>query len=277
MGANPELDDWSPARILREGVAVTGAELERENIPLSLFCVRIAGTRQHLLRDRTGSGTRSSRRAPTQVIPQVRNLVAVPGLIMLLTGCTAVPMQPTVEGNSSLDPSVLAQVEMQIDQYRDGVLSVFPDAELPQVEIVRLVTAEEWPKIVATCTTEAGFRAEASADGGVSMEVEDPAQEEAMWVANYVCKAQYPIDPKYQEPLDQAQIDWVYRYYVDELSPCIESYNFPVDDPPSETVFRQNLGSDRSWHPYDHVTHVGDELLTELLTTCPQEPPHSFQ
>lgn len=191
-----------------------------------------------------------------------------------LVGCggTTPPEQPPEDLGTD---SVL--VEKQLQQYSDGVLAMFPDAELPEVKVVRLVTPEEWPEIVAQCVTESGFSAKATKDGGISIDVENPAQEEAMWIANYVCKAQFPINPKYQQPLDEAQAKRLYRYFVKELTSCVESFGVLVDEAPTETVFLQNMETEQGWHPYEHVEDLGDSKTQDLLESCPQQPPASFR
>lgn len=201
-------------------------------------------------------------------------------LAVSLAGCNSTASPPSAgdgTNHAPLDSQTSKMVEKQVEQYRNGVLALFPDADLPNVDPIRLVTTEEWPKVVAQCVTEAGFPAKITADGGVDIDVGNPAQEEAMWIADFVCKSQYPIDPRYQQPLDESQQKRLYRYYVTKLMPCVESFGIPVDDPPTETVFLQDINTDHGWHPYDHVDGIARDQLESLLTNCPQQPPDSFR
>lgn len=158
----------------------------------------------------------------------------------------------------------------QIDQYRDGVLAMFPNAQLPEVEIVRLVTVQEWAGVIAACVSEAGFSATADTDGGVSIDL-PPGQEQAAIVTDYACKAAYPIDPRYNQPLDDAQLSELYRYYVNELTPCVESFDVTVNPPPSETRFIEG-GGGALWHPYDRTDQLSADVLGEMVIQCPQSP-----
>lgn len=191
---------------------------------------------------------------------------------LVLGGCAATP--PAAPDASS--PPRTGDVIDQVDAYWDYVSSRVPTAERPDVDRVRFVDPIEWPTVQAECMHAAGFPDTAvSPDGGLSPGALAPGQEDAYLLARYVCVAQHPIDPKYSVPLTEQQIQAVYRYYVDDLIPCLEREGYTVPAPPSVEVFIETFGTSQ-WMPYAKVFGTDPSIpISEyyrVSAACPQWP-----
>ena len=189
-------------------------------------------------------------------------------LALALAGCSGEPSSP---GDDIPTTDVL--LASQLEDYRNGVLGLYPDAALPEVEIVALVASTEQPQRLVTCLSEAGYEADIASDGGITLPAVTSAQEESMFIALYTCQSMYPIDPQYLDPLTEEQIREVYDYYVEQLTPCVEERDIPVEPAPSFETFTETFGTDAQWHPYANVVGLSHQDLDEILTACPQLPP----
>ncbi|MHA6669748.1 hypothetical protein ACX3O0_12865 [Homoserinimonas sp. A447] len=205
-----------------------------------------------------------------------QNLVLRASLCLLLlsgvmwggAGCTT---QASIEHNKFGIPELSADeadrlVEIQLESRRADLLSRFPDAVLGEIERIRFVTPEEWPEAIAECLTGMGFEATASADGGIEMSYANEQAEPAE-LAHYTCGAKYPVHPKYSQPLNEAQLEYLYDYYVNVLSPCLEGEDVSVADAPSLSSFLEADDAER-WFPYNSV----DRFSPKLEEKCPQSP-----
>lgn len=198
--------------------------------------------------------------------------IALVGLLLVaLSGCqSAPPKPPDVDGMSS------AQVERiykhDIAEFRENLLTAFPDAIIPEVTRVRFVDPQEWPLVFSECVTSEGFEAH-PADGGVKYEPIPDAQAEAQNLAVFVCRVKYPVHPQFQVTLTDAELKYLYWYFTTDLKPCLEAANIEVPDAPSETVFIENYSKDGGWDIYKHAVELSGDAWTKINTACPQVPP----
>jgi hypothetical protein len=195
------------------------------------------------------------------------------GALSGLTGCsTAAPhaQPPKLAAMSSTEKDRLNAVHL--NESWTELVSQFPNAEKPNPvpTRVRYVTLDDWPQANASCLTDQGFAATVSPDGGVGTHVA-PGQEEASALATYVCDVEYPIDPKFNEPLVKSQLAYLYSYYVSELTPCLQKAGFSVPDAPSLQTFEDTYNSSNPWAPYAEVKVSGDKM-TRINKECPQTP-----
>jgi hypothetical protein len=146
------------------------------------------------------------------------------------------------------------------------------DMEIPA--LVRWVTPDEWPQAMSDCLEQEGVEVEVLADGGFSYEGDKAVLAPVVWT----CQAQYTIDPRTTQPLDDRQVKLLYDYFVNDLKPCVEGEGYEVADPPSLTTFSESIatgGQEESWSPYAGVVRgtISTESWDELNRACPQEPP----
>ena len=173
----------------------------------------------------------------------MRPLVAA--LVLLLaTGCTqtlAVPGPPTGE---ELDRLIDRQLDFQW-QY----IGLTPDDPRPEVERIRIVPVEEAEAVYRQCMVDAGYERfnviTASIYGGASKEQR---------VDIYTCVAQYPTPPASFGLFSEAQLDYLYDYFMQVTVPCLEANGVPVADVPSRDEFGAPSSQlNQVWIPYYSV------------------------
>ena len=195
-------------------------------------------------------------------------------LMLVFTSCTG---EPERDDDIGEDPLVVERLDALWDRVNsDGSLG-----ERPVVERERYVSPQEWAPVVAACMVEEGFPGvTATADGGICSGDLPSAQAGAYSLAEYVCNARYPVDPKYLAPLESSQLDTLYEYMTGELTACLVSFGFSVADPPSLVRFRETWGTAEAWTPYSpSVTpNIADDygLFLEVSAACPQYPDNLY-
>src|SRR5690606_19973409 len=196
----------------------------------------------------------STLRQPATVARSRRRLVialAAAGAA-LLAGCSGEPAdqqggvaEDTAHWDALRDERIAAKGEQLL---RDGLVDSLPT----DVEFVRYLDRDEWAEVHAQCLRDQGFHTEVTPDGGLRFNA--PAdQQRALHEAQYRCDVQYPIHPRFRQPLTTEQIALLYGYYVDTLRPCLEAEGYEIEQPPSLETFTATLYEDSSWHPYNSV------------------------
>ena len=149
----------------------------------------------------------------------------------------------------------------------------YPDATRPDTTSIRIVSPDDWAGAITGCMNDGGFpEVAARHDGGVDAGAVNAEQQEAYDLTYFACTAQYPVDPKYSEPLTDAQVERLYRYYKDDLAPCLEDQGFTISAAPSEQLFFETYESE-PWIPYGEIIMlVSPEQLQNLQKSCPEEP-----
>ncbi len=199
-----------------------------------------------------------------------RTFVAVCALALAALGLVAcsnsLPSGTTTDSAASQEQSY----QQYVDNQRDALLSVHPDADIPEVDLIRYVSATDWAPAIVDCMLGQGFGASLLADGGVSYDEPPAGQEEAQAIAVYVCMAEYPVEPT-SEQLTEDQLRTLYDYYVNELVPCLADAGYDVIDAPSFETFRDSY-STSPWSPYSSVAPSTQAEWDKINTICPQNP-----
>ncbi len=191
-------------------------------------------------------------------------------LMVGLPGCSRNVRPPILPDYSAADLD--AQTAADNQRALEDLLGDSPDAEVPEVAQVRLVTLEEWPFAIAECLSAQGFLATAI-DGGLSAGA--PAGQEMPYaIAYYVCSVEYPINPRQMVPLVDDQIRYLYDYYSQVMTPCLEAEGYQVPDPPSLQTFMSSYGQPGSWAPYTLVAEAvsSQEEWDRINRLCTQTP-----
>lgn len=191
-------------------------------------------------------------------------------IVMSLSACSSKVELPDLPDYSAME--LEAQTAADNQRALDDLLRDFPDAEVPDVERVRLVSLEEWPLAMAECLSAEGFGAVAE-DGGLSASAPF-GQELPYAIAYYVCSVEYPIDPRVMVPLVEDQIRYLYDYYTQVMTPCLEAEGYEVPEPPSRQTFVSTYGQPGSWAPYTLVTEAvsSQEEWDRINRLCTQTP-----
>ena len=184
--------------------------------------------------------------------------------VLLLAGCTAASEGPT--GGDLNDPGVASYLE----ENSRALASNYGISDPPDIAPVRLIALDEWAKTQISCLTDAGFEVEETADGeGIQFPViEEQSLRTALNLAIYTCEMQFPVAPKYMEPLSFEQLERLYDYRSGALVECLEQEGYASLEPaPSKDVFVESGGQ---WSPYEGQT-FGDETQ-RINEECPQVP-----
>lgn len=197
--------------------------------------------------------------------------LAAVSAVLALTGCAseAEPPKPPTMTEAEKTAAYLTETDTQWE----SVLERFPDAFRPDVDLVRYIQPNEWSKVMASCLSDAGIEATISEDGGI--ETSTPVgQEEPHAIAWYVCQAKYPGDPELAQPLTSAELEYLYNYLVNDLTPCLEAEGYKVDDPPSLQTYTDTYLTADAWTPYSSVLGAGgQESWNKINRKCPQNAP----
>jgi hypothetical protein len=133
------------------------------------------------------------------------------------------------------------------------------DAVRPDVALERVVSPEDFPAQQVACLTAAGYRAEATGDGGIAYEDGDP-------VAIWTCQTRFPM--QLPDPLSDAELAYQHDYVVSFVLPCYAVEGSPYTDAvPGREDFVARARSGAPWFPYP------DDADNALLERCPSEPP----
>lgn len=201
----------------------------------------------------------------------MRNVRFVPACAILLvfTGCTPSPAPlPTVEALAPAERDEL--IQQQLDGAWKVVLSSDPDAERPQVEIIRLVSEEEWAQTNYDCLENTGLtNIFLNESGGVGWDNVPTDQRPIYEMARYVCTAQFPLDPKYVVPFNDSQLRYLYEYRSEDLTSCLTAEGQSISAPPSLQSFMDDGGA---WTPYADVVVSSQEHWGALKRICPEFP-----
>lgn len=190
-------------------------------------------------------------------------------VICLLTACSGFPHEEySATPSESNTPDAAASDEDYLRQYHEGLAEIHGMGDPPPVEVIRRVAPSEQSALVAECMRERGWSVVVAPEGGVMATAPDE-QVLALNESWYVCWASYPPLDQYLRPLDDGQLERLYAYYLNELTPCLEAQGYAID-PPSQAGWMQDArtGNDY-WMPYFDLDGHADE---DVRRRCPEAP-----
>jgi hypothetical protein len=195
-------------------------------------------------------------------------------LALALTGCTATSTDSPKTESSPQSLTDIALIQEALDNAWD--MTGLPDDQRPDVEFVRYTDLIEGAEAIAACMNErGGWNVEASAGGWGSDDPMPDGQHDAYNLDSYICQAEYPTDPKYLRPLDDAQRNRLFDYYDNELRACFEEHGQTMTELPSRAKFVQDYYR-MTWDAYSNVTGAntpaGARALEELRRECSMLP-----
>ncbi|MCJ1674630.1 hypothetical protein MT355_15325 [Rathayibacter sp. VKM Ac-2929] len=223
------------------------------------------------MRIRTENSLRSS-------VTRALAVLSIVAIATSLSGCSAgdaAPPKPTVP------PLPAAEVERALVQKQDAaweLLAVkYPNAVRPEVDVIRTVNPAESTSSIADCMVSAGFpETKAGPDGGLDYGSFPTEQTQTHDIALFVCRAQYPMDPRFDTPPTEAQYEYLYHYFAHDLTECLESHGIDVPEAPTYETFRDTINSREAWSPYLSYEPTGNTQWLAVNTDCPQMPPGYF-
>lgn len=199
--------------------------------------------------------------------------IATLAVAFMITGCSATEPE-ALEPTATTAASDQQLIQDQLDQMWSQVESQYPELARPSVEIVRLVSLEDWAPTMAECLSAAGFAdVSAGEDGSLEWGSVPQAQASAFELARYTCSAQFPQDPKFLRPLTGEQLGRLYDYYTGDLTACLTELGYEVPAPPSRQEFQDTYATS-PWLPFSEAAEQATAAgaSAELAAACPQLP-----
>lgn len=156
--------------------------------------------------------------------------------------------------------------------------------DFPQVEITRITTPEEEAEVWYSCMREAGWSVTITPDGGMSAPSGlHESQLEVYYLADYTCRAKYPVDDNLYDRWGESEVGGVYTYYVESLKPCLEEQGYEISEPPTWPTFLSTwqfddrfggyIATADTWFPYADVEGMDIEALQGQ---CPETIPDEY-
>jgi hypothetical protein len=117
--------------------------------------------------------------------------------------------------------------------YEAGLVKPDSRAELEKVSFVRFVPDAAWYQAVGRC---------------------DEARHDAGNLADGICLVQYPPESVRDRLKTREQLDYIYRYYSNELVPCMRTRGVVPSAVPSRSTFlRMSRNGLTLWNPYSTI------------------------
>lgn len=136
--------------------------------------------------------------------------------------------------------------------------------------LVRWVSPDEVPQVIAACLRDKGWPATAEPDSSISINGVSDSQARAFDVASLECDAMYSVDPRFlrPDPVVTAEILWEYNDTF--LIPCLRERGYEPDEPlPTKEVFAQRT---TPWYAHPEAG-LGVAEHNALKAACPVAPP----
>jgi hypothetical protein len=185
---------------------------------------------------------------------------------VLLAGCTASgPPAPLPEPLSDEEVAEIVRVDADI---RWAALETLVDgAPRPGAVFIEFTTAESWAAVMAQCMRESGVEsAKVRKEGGGLTYRSDGAGARVVF---FGCSVAYPVDPRSEGYLSEAQRGYAWDYWATRTVPCLEGLGFPVPAIPDRDAFIARSYAGTSWNPY--LLILAETLVPD--SPVPKEPP----
>jgi hypothetical protein len=146
----------------------------------------------------------------------------------------------------------------------------YPDATRPDAEFERFVTADEEGEVVGACLREQGILVEID-EHGWTVTV-SPDEERSLGLALFVCSVRFPLSPNEHLPYTEAELRHIYRYFAEQLIPCLEARGYDLPAAPDYAEFRSRWWTDETWGPYADLRETDAERFLAAEEACPPMP-----
>ena len=173
--------------------------------------------------------------------------------------------------------------EVEFEMYEGGIEELwadlqarYPDAVRPDVEFERFITYDEESEVIAACLREQGIPVEIDEYGWTYSIPVGPLeydQTREFELALFVCEVRFPLSPSLYQPFTEDELRYTYRYFVEQLRPCLQGRGYEIGAPPSFEEFRSRWWTDETWSPYRDVVETDADAFMATEDACPPTPP----
>ena len=192
--------------------------------------------------------------------------------VLLLTGCaTPTPIPPSIT-----DDEAESIVTLQLDRYW-AELSRGEDRQFPTFERVAFSTPDTWASVQVSCLIAAGLDAR-EVSGGFAIDGYGSLSPGEGDRAQVVCLGEYPVDPRAQGFLSDAQVLYAYDYFTERLAPCLQLLGFAVPPAPARSSYADSTRDGLFWTPYGQSPPIEAtaEEWSVINAKCPPLPAEPF-
>jgi hypothetical protein len=149
------------------------------------------------------------------------------------------------------------------------LLTAFPSADVPVVDVVRFIHPSEWAPTLKQCMDDEGFPVSIRRDGGIDFP-QVPGQEQATSVAITPARSCTQSIPTTRSR--STTVSWsTSTTTTNDLEGCLSEQGYSPQDPLVSRPSRSG-SAEAPWSPYDHITAPSEEAWLNLIETCPQIP-----
>lgn len=195
---------------------------------------------------------------------------------LLLAGCSGESGASDDSDGSTM--SLEDELEAKLNEAWDSARQFAPelqDDDRPEVDVVRMIAPAEFGRVMVDCLHDSGYVDAELTDDGEGFSMFHPSGDglAAYKLAEYACQAKYPIDPRYERPLTEGQLQVLYDYFAGPLSECLQAEGYPVSESSSFEEFSENYPNGSGWDPLNEVlSTLGSDEALALQTACPPTP-----
>lgn len=206
-------------------------------------------------------------------------LAGLAAAVLLLAGCATPSPVPPGATDAEADRVVAQQLvhywsSLGLGQSQNG--RVVADR-------IAFTTADSWASQQVTCLVAAGLDAR-EVSGGFAIDSNGALSNAEGIDAQLTCLAQYPVDPRVDGFLSDAQALYMYDYFTQRLAPCLELLGYDVPPAPARGSYLHLLRVGIPWTPYERAggapiasTPAEWQVIDARCPALPSEPFSRFQ
>ena len=199
-------------------------------------------------------------------------------------GAAAIAVALSASGCAAVAPAPAGPTEDDLAAYNEQTLlaiwlntGLAETVERPVVTPAEPLSTADWFDFVMTCLNDRGHTQIGlswSLSEGAVLQTSSGAvlNDDEAQLDFYECAAQHPLDPAADHTLlSDAELDYIYDYYVVQLVPCIVLNGYGLDPVVSREQFAELYGQ---WNPYYAIRQpINLRQFKELRSECGAERP----
>ena len=171
-------------------------------------------------------------------------------VVALLAGCVPPPPEPPRPATAE---EIAALKQAQAREWWDGFA---PGEPMPDVDVIEVLPPDEAYARQSECLNEAAIPGvTVRDDGGWNYSGEGDSDDPVfvqVQIQYWICNQQFPVDDSDDYVKSQAELAWIYDFYVERHRPCLASLGFEFVDFPQRERFVGEAAGYIAWVPHDY-------------------------
>ena len=199
---------------------------------------------------------------------------ALAASVLLLAGCaTPSPVPP-----GATDEEAERVVAEELVNYWSALGPGQANGRLV-AERIAFTTRDSWASAQVSCLIAAGLDAR-EVSGGFAIDSNGELSNAEGLDAQLTCLGQYPVDPRTEGFLSDAQALYMYDYFTQRLVPCLELLGYAIPPAPARDSYVHLLRVGVPWTPYELADRAPLSTLGSdwkiINAKCPPLPADPF-